>query len=159
MFETMTAGSASRVAALAMFGEIETVDLDLVVDAKPDGGAGDHQDDRGHDKGPDDGDGDRLELHHELRAGGDAVGKAEAAEARQGEKGDKQAADDAADTVDGEDVEGVVDLQPAADHINREVAAEAAGKAEDQPARNANEAGSRGHGRQAGNHAGDDANK
>ena len=34
---------------LAVFGEIETVHLDLLVDAKPDGGAGDHQDDRADD--------------------------------------------------------------------------------------------------------------
>ena len=37
--------SASRIAALAMFGKIETLDLGLLVNSQPDKGAGHHQDD------------------------------------------------------------------------------------------------------------------
>ena len=69
-----------------MLGEVEAVDFRLVVHPQAGHGFRDHQDDHADHQRPGDGDGDRCQLHHELRARGHAVGKAEAAEARQREE-------------------------------------------------------------------------
>ena len=50
----------ARIAALAMFGEVEAVDFGLVVDTKADNRPGDHQDDGAHHQRPDYGDGDQC---------------------------------------------------------------------------------------------------
>ena len=73
-----------------MLGEDESVDFCLVVYPQAGHCYRDHQDDHADQQRPGDGDGDRCKLHHELRAWGHAIGKAEAAEARQREEGHKK---------------------------------------------------------------------
>ena len=66
-----------------MLGEVEAVDFRLVVHPQAGHGFRDHQDDHADHQRPGDGDGDRCQLHHELRARGHAVGKAKAADVQQ----------------------------------------------------------------------------
>ena len=59
----------------------------------------------------------------------------------------------------GKDVERVVDLQLATDDIHSDIAAETAGKAEDQATRHTDKAGGGGHGCKARHHTGDNADQ
>ena len=95
-----------RVAALLVFGEIETRGLGLFVDAESDDGVGELEQYEACAAGPSRRDEGRSELRADLRADGSV--EAQAAEGRRAEDARKHGADEAADAVDAEYVEAVV---------------------------------------------------
>ena len=91
-----------------MGGDVEALDLVLLVDAQANHRPHHQQDHQQDDQRPSDHGDSAGRLHGQLIARADALGQAQTAEGRQGQKGDAQGAENAADPMDRENVQGIV---------------------------------------------------
>src|SRR5947209_13128652 len=133
-------GRLSLLHHLAMQGVVEAVALDLVGDAQADRRLEDREDDEADDAVVDDHGDDADRLVHDLaRVALDETRGAAVLLDR--EYAGQQRADDAADAVDAEAVERVVVAEGVLERSRAEVAADAGGDADDEPANRADEAG------------------